>query len=101
MVCFFCVSTRRSGRCSTVNVQVPPIGGSFAWTGDSASTATRMLAILKHLIDWDTEHLRDSECDLERRRVLAELDRVDRLSSDADLVGEPLLRHLLVLEAQP
>src|SRR5437773_713975 len=59
------------------------------------------MCVLEHLVERDAEDVGDLERDLERRRVLVQLDRVDRLPRHADLVGELLLRHLLVVEAQP
>jgi hypothetical protein len=45
---------------------------------------------------------RDTETrDLERRRILAEFDRVYGLPRHADALGERLLRHLGLLETQP
>ena len=55
---------------------------------------------LKHFFERLAEHVGNPERDLERRRVLASLDRVDRLPRDTDLVGELLLRHLAVVEPQ-
>lgn len=55
---------------------------------------------LKHFFERLTEHMGDPERDLKRRRVLATLDRIDRLPGDTDLVGELLLRHLAVVEPQ-
>ena len=52
---------------------------------------------LKHFLERLAEHMGDPERDLERRRILAALDRVDRLPGDADLVGELLLRHFAEL----
>ena len=55
---------------------------------------------LKHFFERFTEHMGNPERDLKRRRVLAALDRIDRLPGDTDLVGELLLRHLAVVEPQ-
>ncbi len=55
---------------------------------------------LKHLFKRLAEHMSDPECDLEGWGVFTAFDRVDRLSRDADLVGELLLRHSAVMEPQ-
>ena len=55
---------------------------------------------LKHFFDRLAEHVRNPERDLERRRILAALDRVDRLPGNADLVCELLLRHFVMMEPQ-
>src|SRR6185436_4442515 len=102
--CFCASSSFSPKRCSTVNVQVPAMDFSLAWTAGSderASPTATTLAILKDLIEWNTEHLRDPEGDFERGRIFPELDRVDGLTGDADPVGELLLRHLLAVEPQP
>src|SRR5690606_41353546 len=53
----------------------------------------RFLAVAEDLLERCAERVRYPERHLERRRVLAELDRVDRLPRHADLLGELLLRR--------
>ena len=55
---------------------------------------------LKDLFEGNAEGRGNTKRDFERRRVFAELDRVDRLARHADPIGERLLRHLVVFEAQ-
>src|SRR5690606_26953034 len=61
----------------------------------------RVLRIAEHLLELDAERPRDQKRDLERRRILPELDRIDRLPGHADLLGELLLRHLVAIEPEP
>src|SRR4029434_10278197 len=58
------------------------------------------LLVLEHLLQRHVEDSRDLKSDLERRRILAQLDRVDRLTRHADAIGQFLLRHLGLVEAQ-
>ena len=55
---------------------------------------------VEHVVDADAEGCSDAERDLERRRVLVALDRIDGLARHADLVRENLLRHLTGLVSQ-
>src|ERR1043166_1411997 len=123
-VLFFCSSTSFIGNCSTIKVQLPASDFCFASTA-LAATATRAITsapnvilfmlgssvllpsaalhdvVLEHVFERHAKDVGNLKRDLERRRVLPELEGVDGLPRDADFVGELLLRHLLVLEAQP
>src|SRR5439155_13768269 len=91
-------STSLSPRCCPGSRR----GRRLSWPAIPCScSAPCRIHVLKDLGERDRERLGDLERDFERRRVLAKLDRVDGLPRHANSVGELLLRHFLVLEAQP
>jgi EmrB/QacA subfamily drug resistance transporter len=59
-----------------------------------------VVRVLEHRLQRDREHPGDLEGDLQRRRVLALLDGVDRLPRDADAIGQLALGHLVGVEAE-
>jgi len=55
---------------------------------------------MKNAVERYAEDRRNTERHLERRGILAKLDRVDSLARHANPVGQRLLRHLSVVEPQ-
>jgi hypothetical protein len=57
--------------------------------------------IVKDTFEGLAEHGSDAESGFQCRRILSQLDGIDGLASDVDFVGQLLLGHLAMLEAQP
>jgi hypothetical protein len=53
---------------------------------------------MKDVVDGQAKHGNDLESHFQRRRVLAEFDRIDGLPGDPDGFGQLLLRHFPVFE---
>ncbi len=68
---------------------------------DRAALWLSVVVELKHLIDQHTEHIGNTNCHVDLRRMLAILDRVHRLATYADQLSELLLRHFITLEPEP
>jgi hypothetical protein len=56
---------------------------------------------VKYAFQWLAEHRCDAESRFQGWRIFSQLDCVHSLASEIDFVGQILLRHLSVLEAEP
>src|SRR5690606_26945305 len=82
----------------------PPLRGAIGRNVDrwKAGSAVRLAGLpLKHVADGHAEDLGNAERCFQRRRILVLLDGGDCLPRHVNAVGEFLLGHLAMVEAQP